>query len=181
MDVFAYCSLEFLEVTRRAAGVEPVTCPPTTANSFDVSQLSGYEFIYFDLHGAPGATCWLGDDWVVALCNRDVASADLAGATVFAANCNLADRDSPMMDALLDAGARYVIAGEGANHGPRSGRLYGAPLLGLWTRRFMQFGADPLVALTWAKRAVQADALVASRDVGGADDDALAFRAYHRV
>jgi len=179
MKVFAYCALEFEEVTRRAAGVEPLTCPPVTANSFDPHQLEGRDLVYFDLHGAPGGTCWLGYEWVVALCNRDLAGIDLSGVTVFAANCNLANSDSPMMDALLEAGARYVIAGEGPNEGPSAGRLYGTPLLGLWLRRFMLMGFEPLRALRLAKAFVSVDTLVGG-DVARAAEDTLAFRAYVR-
>lgn len=170
--VFAYCAQSFAEATRKAAGVEPLTCPPISAERFPPLGLQGYDFLYLDLHGSPGEPFWRGDDRICALTATQVLSNDLRGCVVFAANCYLADGDSPMMDALLDAGARYVIGGAGENWGPTRGWLFGAPLLGLWLRRWLAIGLSPLRALGLAKRAV--------RMRGVAVEDTLAFRAYYR-
>jgi len=71
---------------------------------------------------------------------------------VFAVNCHVGDQTSPMLEALLAAGAAYVISGEGPNYGPPGGPLYGAPLLGLWLRRCLSMGMGVPTALRAAKR-----------------------------
>lgn len=175
MRVFAYCCAEFADVTRRAAGVAPFLSPPVTAKSFGPAILNGFDFYYFDLHGDLGGDFWytvVDGTRVPSLTVEQVCGANMSGAVVFAAGCYLGDDHSPMMEALLDAGARYVIGGVGQNYGPAGGRMYGAPLLGLWVRRLVGVGLAPLRALAMAKRAV------ALRRV--AADDTLAFRAYHR-
>lgn len=183
MNVFAYCAASFREATRRAAGVEPLTCPPASAESFEPSWLEGQDFLYFDLHGEPGEAFWRGDGGIVALTDAQIAQADLGGAVVFAANCYLADQDSPMMDALLEAGARYVIGGEGQNWaGQRT--VYGASLLGQRFRQLLEREFDPLRAITLAKRWLQlglaANRILRRRHLVQAAKDTLAFRVYYR-
>ena len=169
----------------------PVTSPPVDSTTFDIGQLEGRDLIYLDLHGMPGDQKWFGqsgeegglDRHVVALTAYQVKSVCLYDAVVFAATCHLADSNSPMLDALLDAGARYVIGGEGVNwnglHNP-----IGAGLLGQWFRRGMQIGGDPLKALVFAKDRVRLSLLwykVRGMKVHAlAARDALAFRAYER-
>ena len=155
-----------------AAGVEPLVCPPTSADRFDPAWLEGYDLLYFDLHGRPYTRFWLGDSGVLALTAMQVRQADLGGAVVFAVNCHLADDESPMMEALLDAGARYVVGGQGKNYAGQS-FIQGAAMLGMWMRRLMALGLGPLGALTWAKRRVRVSAT-------GQKADALAFRAFYR-
>jgi hypothetical protein len=147
---------------------------------FNPAWLNGnaYQLIYFDLHGEPGATEWYGDMGMPALTANQVREASLDGAIVFALNCFLADQDSPMMDALLVAGARYVIGGEGRNWaGERN--LFGASLLGRWFRMMLALGYAPLEALRVAKARVRLNLLSAPDKVAAARDT-LAFRAYVR-
>lgn len=183
MRVFAYCAASFQEATRRAAGMEPLTCPPASAEHFERSWLENHDFLYFDLHGAPGEAYWLGDEGIVALRADQITSCSLDGAIVFATNCYLADEESPMMDALLEAGARYVIGGQGPNWaGERT--LYGASLLGWRFRQLLERGFDPLRALALAKKWIRLG-LMAHRVLGHAgrirtDEDTLAFRVYYR-
>lgn len=168
----------------------PVTSPPLDSTTFDVAQMEGRDLIYIDLHGRPGSPTWFGqstrdnaDRHIMALVAEQLNDISLYGAVVFAATCYLADSNSPMLDALLDAGARYVIGGEGVNwnglHNP-----IGAGLLGQWFRRGMQIGGDPLKALAFAKDQVRLSLLWYK--VRGmkthvlAARDALAFRAYER-
>lgn len=172
IGVFAYCCRSFAVAARSAAGVDPVTCPPASAATFVPSALEGHDLIYFDLHGHPGDPAWYGDDKIIALQAEQLAGVDLGRAVVFAVNCFLADENSPLMDALLSAGARYVIGGDGPNWGPDRGPLYGAPLLGKWIRRCMGLGMDPLRGLKLGKMAV--------RLRRRASADTLAFRAYCR-
>jgi hypothetical protein len=207
VKVFACCARAFEEATRRAAGVEPLTSPPLTREDAEVllRWMAWAEFVYVDLHGAAGGTCWLGDGHVAAVAASQLAAGPrlaaatqlravsphdgetagregwLGGTVVFAANCHLGDRDSPMMDALLDAGARYVVAGEGPNAGPKAGRLYGAPLLGLWFRRLVGVGVGPLRALGWAKQVVRVDEVLVGGEVAAANVDAVGFRVYVRT
>ena len=169
----------------------PVTSPPRDSTTFDVAQLEGRDLIYFDLHGRPGSPEWFGQAakkgdvsrHIVALTAEQLETVSLHGTVVFAATCHLADSNSPMRDALLGAGARYVIGGEGVNwnglHNP-----IGAGLLGQWFRRGMQIGGDPLRALVFAKARVRLSLLwYRMRGMEAhatAARDALAFRAYER-
>jgi hypothetical protein len=139
--------------------------------------------IYLDLHGQPGDTAWYGDDWIVALTEKQVRSVDLGGAVVFAVNCYLADDESPMMDALLDAGAQYVIGGDGLNYGGASSMI-GASKLGQRFRQFYALFGDPLRALSLAKRAVSMQRVLSNTAgrarIEEADADTLEFRAFYR-
>ena len=173
MKIFAYFAKSFEKVTWKSAGVKPLTSPPLRAETFDATQLEGAQLLYFDLHGQPGAPFWMGDDEIIALRAEQIARLDLRGAVVFALSCYLADAGSPMMDAFLDAGARYVIGGDGENYASSSSADYGAALLGYWFRRLVDIGADPLRALAIAKRRV-------GIGPGLAKDDTLQFRAYYR-
>ncbi len=169
----------------------PVTSPPRDSTTFDVAQLEGRDLLYFDLHGLPGNPKWFGQAdakggmgrHIVALTAEQLENVSLYGTVVFAATCHLADSNSPMLDALLDAGARYVIGGEGVNWNGLSNPI-GAGLLGQWFRRGMQLGIEPLRALALAKQRVRLS-LVRYRIQGmdaqaTAATDALAFRAYER-
>lgn len=183
MEVFAYCAANFREATRRAAGVEPLICPPASTAHFEPSWLQGRDLLYFDLHGALARDRWLGDDGIVALTAGQVLECDLAGTVVFATNCYLADEKSPMMDALLEAGAWYVIGGEGLNWAGKD-RPEGASLLGWRFRQSLERRYDPLRALAIAKRYIRLR-MAASRILGleeqtGALQDSLAFRVYYR-
>jgi len=151
MRVFAYCAKSYERMTRRAAGVEPLTCPPVWTLNFDSRRLEGHDFLYFDLHGQPGEPQWYGDGARVALTEDQINRADLSGAVVFATSCWLGDEDSPMLDALLDAGAEYVIGGPGENYAYAS-VLLGAGLLALWFRRLYALGLPVLTALALAKK-----------------------------
>lgn len=183
MRVFAYCCLSFEEATRRAAGVFPRTSPPVTTDTFWPHWMEERDFIYFDLHGGPGDPQWYGDDRLVALTAYQIKLADLRGAVIFATNCHLADEGSPTLDALLDAGAEYVIGGDGANWGATRA-LFGANLLGLWVRWLLDTGAGPLWALTIAKRRLKlqllGQKLLGNEDRMEAARDTLGFRAYYR-
>lgn len=170
---FAYCCESFTAATRRAAGVHPITSPPVYAGTLDPGWFSGWDFLYFDLHGEPREAAWRGDDGIFAIAATQFPTIDLSGCVVFATTCFLADEESPMMDAILDAGARYVIAGEGRNWGPSGWRLYGAPLLGLWVRRWLGLGLGAPRALALAKKAV--------RLRGVAAQDTVEFRLYERM
>lgn len=184
MRVLAYCCRSFVFSAVQAAGVQPHTCPPTTSATFDPRWLEGRDLLYFDLHGEPGEALWRGDDGVIALTATQILEADLGRSIVFAANCHLADEDSPMLEALLDAGARYVIGGDGKNWGGQRA-LFGATLLGYAFRQAMAMGVEPLQALTWAKRRVKLDLTVEKYlrrrpQQQLAAEDTLAFRAYYR-
>lgn len=177
MRVHAYCCKSFENITRKAAGVQPLTCPPATIYNLDVAHLAACDLLYIDLHGRPGETFWLGDNRTLALTTEQVRQMDLRNTIVFALSCYLADQESPTLDALLDAGARYVIGGDGQNWaGPRT--LWGASLLGLWFRRLLGWGVPPLRALAWAKRRVRLSAVKRSKRL--ASKDTLEFRAYYR-
>lgn len=177
MRVFAYCCASFRNATRRAAGVEPLLSPPTSALNFDVAGLENKDLLYFDLHGQPDSPMWWGDEQTEALTAMQIRDANLGKAIVFAVNCYLADEGSPMLDALLDAGARFVIGGDGQNWAGKE-TILGASLLGLWFRRWLALGIPPLTALAWSKRNVRVSAVRKHKRL--VVKDALAFRAYYR-
>ena len=161
LSVWAYCDARFERATRQAAGVTPLTCPPATAATFDPSVLQGQELLYFDLHGDQGKDWWYGlinygmvRERIPALYADQVRGLDLHGVTVFAATCHAGDPGNPMAQAFMDAGA-VVIAGEGENYGPPGGKLYGAPLLGMWLRRSLERGWGVSKALTMARLIVR--------------------------
>jgi len=183
MRILAYCCERFAESTRQAAGVKPITCPPVDCASFDLRQLEGQDFIWFDLHGEPGAAWWLGDDGSVAMTAAQLREVDLGGAIVFAVNCYLADDNSPMLDALLEAGARYVVGGSGRNWGGER-TLMGAGLLGMRFRQLLEREWDPMVGLAVAKQwlmlSAAADQVMGKGRKTLAAKDALEFRAFYR-
>lgn len=183
MNTFAYCCESFRVSTERAAGVRPLTSPPASAGDFDTGLLEGRDLLYFDLHGQPGASWWIGDRGLIALTAGQFGEVNLGHAVVFAVSCYLADQDSPMLTALLDAGARYVIGGPGENWGGGK-TLMGAALLGLQFRRLLERDYDPLIALAVAKRWLQLG-IVANQVMGkgrkaAAGKDALRFKAFYR-
>jgi hypothetical protein len=157
MNVFAYCAFSFAAATRKAAGVDPLTCPPLSADSFDPGILKGRDFIYFDLHGLPNTPYWYEElpgpiglpERTIAVWDHQIKQAHLGGAVVFVANCFLAD--GPMLQALLDAGAGHVVGGAGLNYGGKS-RPDGANELGRLFRLNYQKSGDAVGALAKAKR-----------------------------
>lgn len=157
--------------------------PPVDCCSLDLRMLEEQDLLYFDLHGEPGASWWRGDDGLIALTDAQIRSVDLRGAIVFAVNCYLADEASPMLEALLDAGARFVVGGQGRNWaGKRT--LMGAGLLGLRFRRMLERDWEPMVALAvakrWLKLLAAADRVMGKGEKAAAAQDALAFRAFYR-
>jgi hypothetical protein len=155
MNVFAYCAESFAQATQQAAGVEPLTSPPVKAETFDPQWLVGHDLLFIDLHGEPGDAAWYGDYRIPALTATQVRSVDLRGTGVFATSCYLGDADSPMLDALLDAGAAYVIGGDSRNYAGET-LMLGASLLGHHFRSWLSLGAGPRKALSLAKQMLKA-------------------------
>lgn len=148
MKTFAYCSRTFTQSVRSSAGVTPFTCPPLIMEHFLPGLLEGYRFLYFKLHGIKGEPFWYGDNWLTALSAETIHVADLRSAVVFAANCHLPE--SPMLDALLAAGAQAVVAGGGRNFAGVTA-MRGADLLGYYFRLMLQLHIPPKAALSMAK------------------------------
>ncbi len=148
MRTFAYCSRSFTQSVRSSSGVAPFTSPPFDLDSFLPATLEGWRFIYFKLHGIKGEPYWYGDDWLTALSADTLHVADLRGTVVFAANCHLPE--SPMLDALLGAGAQAVVAGGGRNFAGITA-MRGADLLGYYFRLMLQLHIPPRPALAMAK------------------------------
>jgi hypothetical protein len=151
-----------------------------TADRFDPTWLENRDLVLIDLHGERGLDYWYAVQAgpipvrIVALRAEQIRQAALGGAVIFATSCYLGEDDSPMLQALLAARARYVIAGEGQNYaGAR--KMAGAGLLMLFFRMFLEAGASPLKALETAKASMR----IVGRNKR-AREDALAFRAYER-
>ncbi|RPI64650.1 MAG: hypothetical protein EHM48_00420 [Planctomycetaceae bacterium] len=137
MKVFACCAKSFEPSVIRAAGVKPVTCPPLALADCPNGILDGYDFYYFKLHGMQDQPYWYGDNWLTALATDTIIKARMSGAVVFVANCFLPE--SPMLWALLKAGARAVVGGSGENYA-RPNTVDGADLIGMWLRRGLSAG-----------------------------------------
>jgi hypothetical protein len=161
MRVLAYCCASYRLSVRRAAGVEPLLCPPADVSSFDPAWLRGQDLIYVKLHGMPGQAYWYGDNWATALSAAQVRAADLSGAVVFVANCYLSE--SPMLEALRLAGAKAVVGGSGQNYAGKS-RVFGADLLGMIFRQLLAVGLGPESALRLAKARLRLGRDRVSRD-----------------
>lgn len=199
MNVFAYCAANYSEATRLAAGVDPLPCPPSQAETIDLTRLEGRDLIYLNLHGLPDAGALLGSPQgpPVALRANQLANVDLGGAVVFAQTCYLGETGHPMRQALLDAGASVIIAGPGENLGANNewmretGKLAGADLLGLWVRRGLETGlaAHKALALALARVRTELGANRLSRrlrlsrlgdNFGRSLEDALGFTIFER-
>lgn len=173
MKTFAYCSKEYVDATRRAAGVEPFTCPPVTAKTLHLPLLEGNDLIFINLHSLPDLNALLGsaNGPPVALQGPQLEGLDLGNAVVFSEACFMGDRQHPMRQAFLDAGASVVLAGPGKNYGATSADLKGADLLGLWFRRGLERGWRPGRALKLARARVRLAAWRGSKSAR----DALGF------
>lgn len=155
--IVAYAARRYEGATRAAVGQAALllTCPPLLDLTFDPAMLSGADLVVFNLHGLPGQPVWLGgdqvDDNLPALRAETLARCQLGGAGVFAINCYLGDAsDSPMRDALWQAGAGYLVSGAGENFGGME-RPAGADVLLKWFRLFLERGLSPARALSLAR------------------------------
>jgi len=148
MRVLALCSVEYRKWVKRAAGVEPLLSPPLTLENIAPSTFEGYDLLYFKLFGRPNDPHWYNVQGEAVVSAELLRASDLGGATVFVANCYLPD--SPMLEALQDAGAGAIIGGAGYNYFRKS-KLDGVDLLGLYVRVLMQYGASAQGALKFAR------------------------------
>jgi len=190
MHVFAYCGLSFAKATEKVAGLVPLTSPPLTTYKFDPRWLEGHDLLIFDLHGLPELDYWFEEvhepypTRINALTADQIREADLGGAVVFALNCYLGNQDSPMLDALLDSGASYVIGGDGLNWSGTSVKLLGAGQLAYYFRKLLEDGVDPVAALVKAKTKLERwliiDQLLNREQRVMAAKDTLEFKAFYR-
>ncbi len=127
MKIGAFCLHSGALAVLKATGVTPTTFPPENVLTFAPRWLEGYDLLYFKLHGLPNQPYWYGDGWQTAIAAQQIKQANLKNTICFVANCYAAD--SRMEQALLDAGARAVIAGPGINYSGK-GKLAGADQLG---------------------------------------------------
>jgi hypothetical protein len=149
MRTIAFCCRSTARITQRAAGVEKaLTSPPVTVDTFTPAMIQGADLLYLKLHGIPHQPYLYGDCFTTACSAEQIESCDLAGCVVFAAVCHLPE--TPLLQALFQAGARAVIAGHGSNYAAKS-RVYGADKLGMLTRRLLRLHVPPHVAFRLAK------------------------------
>ncbi len=126
------------------AGVAPLTSPPIYFRDFDAHVLEGHDLIFFKLHGLAGQPYWYGDGGLTAISAEQLAGLNLKGALVFAENC-WGGRESPMVQALLKAGAACVVTGTGVNIGES------ADVIAATWRGLVRLGVETQAALGAAK------------------------------
>ena len=131
------------------AGVDPITSPPLSLANFDPLVMTGAGLVFFKMHGLEGQPFWYGDNAITACSAEQLAHAPIGGALVFAANCWGGDK-SPMVQALLSAGAECVITGTGLNMAGIK-QAAGADNLGRWWRWALRLGRDAFAAFQLAK------------------------------
>ena len=186
MNVFACCIHPARVAVQKATGVEPLCCPPVTAESFDPLWLEGHDLLYFRLHGFQDRhDVWYGEHpdmkktvpaalWAAsiqhypALAAKTVERADVSGSIVVIANCYGAD-NPVFAGAFYTSGAIAVIAAPGTNFAAGSD-VIGADSLVKTLIDNLQRGMDTRKALAWAKTNLLFTAWRA------ADRDALGFR-----
>ena len=174
MRILAYCIAPAREAVRAATGVAPLTSPPWMANLLVPERLTGYDLLYFRLHGLPDLPyTWFGEGprggLVPALHKEHLDALEpdgLGGAIVVLANCHGAG--SPMVKELYQAGASVVVAGHGPNIAAAK-RLVGTDLLVRWVILALQIGFSAARALRLAKTRLAMSAWRA------ADRDAMQF------
>lgn len=152
LDTFAYCTASQRYAVSRAAGAEPLTSPPMTADAFDAGLLLGRDLLYLALHGIPDQPYWYGDHYLTALTVDALQNLNLRKTVVFVASCHFTA--GPFLDALLACRPRALIAGSGENYA-RNQSLVGPHLLGYFLRRSLEAGLPPRLALATAKYRVQ--------------------------
>ena len=160
MRIFAYCAKGFEDNVRWASTVNPVTCPPVTAETFDLSLLEGNDLISFNLHGREDIPSWFGGGTYqgdVAITADQIKSVDFGQSVIFVAGCNLFynGQQSPMLDALIAANAGWIIGGGESNFTTIGGAKLGADLLGFGLVRFMRLGIGIDKAFHFAKQIVR--------------------------
>jgi hypothetical protein len=123
MKIIAYTARRYVKATiksLRGKG-KVLTCPPLDDSSVAEAWRKGCDLAIFNLHGFPDSPAWLGgdgkDDGVPAIKAGTLSRLPLEGVGVFAINCHLGDKRSPMRKALEAAGVPWVISGEGVNYG----------------------------------------------------------------
>jgi hypothetical protein len=169
MKTLAYCAQSYTPSVAKAAGVQPLTCPPAAwPGPGALLALEEADFLYLKLHGRREEPYLYGDRWLTAYHTSALAGLDLSGLTVFSACCHFFA--SPWPAAFAAQGCTRIVAGSDLNWA-RSRAVGGADRLGRLFRLFCQARMSPHRALDLARLC-----LSASRDP--ATRDALQFHFY---
>lgn len=113
--------------------------------TLNLDALASHDFYYFKLHGLRDEPFWYGDAWQTAITLEQIQSINWTGKVAFVANCYGVDTSGQldiMPRAILEGGARAVIAGQGYNYAALT-EITGADLLGQWLRRLMTARLSP--------------------------------------
>lgn len=155
MRVFAYCTEAARKAVKKATGVEPITSPPILADTFN-TDLSGYDLLYFRLHGLQIAPAMMfGEDmegrWskYPALHTSFLGAVRLKpGATVVIANCY--GKESKWPAKFYKAGVAVVVSGPGPNMAAGKS-VIGTDLLMRWILLSLRAGLDVNSAIVIAR------------------------------
>lgn len=112
--VWSYCGLDWVEASRQAGGVEPITCPPDMAITVDLKPATKADIVYLNLHGYAGQPYLYGQSGgkvgPTALTAAQIEAHRWDGIVVFAEVCwSAVDGGGDIARAFLDNGAKAFI------------------------------------------------------------------------
>lgn len=162
MNVWAYCSADWIASTRHAAGVEPVTAPPLDVDGLDsvLEKAAVSDLVYLNLHGFNNQSNYFGQSGKsigpTALTPEAVLRCKWNGVVVFASVCFSAAEGASraIAEAFLANGARAFIGSKTEAYGRmRPVRFDGeADRLGHVFRKLYRPDKDPAATLRAAMR-----------------------------
>ena len=156
MKIAAYCAQSWRLSTWRVTGVWPITSPPVTAETLDLTRITA-PVVYIRLHGFPGQPYLYGDPGLMtALTAEQVKAWDFTGSLVFLDGCY----GIGFAGAFLTAGAVAVAGADRVTWG-RKWRLGPAQIVGQGWLKALSRGETAGDALETALKEVK------SRDARG--------------
>ncbi len=155
MNIVAICGASFATATESVVGVKPLTSPPMFDSEFNKEMVGHPDVLYLHLHGQPGDPYLLGDLGVAVTADQ-LRGCNLNDTIVIALSCYVGEVGHPVLEALLDAGARYVIAAPGENFTGRS-MVIGADVLAREFLHWIGWKVTAKHALSLAKTRVRTE------------------------
>lgn len=169
MNIVAICAESFAVATTAVVKVKPLSSPPLFDSSFDPALIGNPDLLYIHLHGLPNDPALIGD-LGVAVTAEQLRSCNLKGTIVLVLSCFVGTIGHPVLEALLDAGARYVVAAPGENYAGKS-TVIGADVLAREFITWLDMKVVCKVALRLAKLRVRSEVDMHHLQMAFANDD----------